>query len=308
MGIINSKALYQSVFDKECAIGGFCTYDMEMMQSVVRAAELERSPVLLQASCRVIDYAGAKMLRKMAEACAEETDIPLVLHLDHGDTVERCKECIDQGFTSVMLDCTGKSFEEAVEMTSQVTEYAHRYHATVEGEICHPVDQPILYITDVDEAVEFVKRTGCDSLSVCCGNAHDQAPELKKRIDFERLSEIHKALPDVPLVLHATTVFTDQMVERLNEYGAEYPHYCNFAIEDIQKTMSYGVCKINAAMDIKITTTRSIREYMCKNPGNVDPRAYLGYARDEVRDYVRMKIRDIFRSSGLMEKREDCSI
>lgn len=298
MGIITSEAIYKKCLTQDWAVGGFIGYNMEIMQTVIEAGIQVKAPIMVQNSCRVVDYAGVEFIGHMAEAAVEKYGVDLILHLDHGDTVERCKTCIDHGFTSVMLDCTGDSFEENVRKTSEVVAYAHERGAVVEGEICHPVDTPQRYDTGVEEAVKYVELTGCDSLSVCCGNAHDIAPDYPKHLNLDRIKAIHQALPDMPLVLHATSIFPEAFVQRANRYGAGMIQPMNFTVEELQSTYRYGVCKINSALDVKILYTTAIREYMMQNPGQMDVRKYFTYAKDEVVRYIAEKQTRVFRANG----------
>lgn len=298
--IITSKSFYDKCLNENWAVGGFIGYDMEIMQASARAAHKVNAPVMLQASCRVIDYSGAEMLRKMAEAVADELSTDVVLHLDHGDTVERCIHCIDSGFTSVMLDNEHDSFEENVRKTKIVCEYAHAYGAVVEGEVFHPISGPDKYWTDADEAAEYVKLTGCDSLAVCCGNAHDLPNDYPKKLRLRQIEKIHTAIPDVPLVLHATAIVAPEFVDRANRVGACMDKPCNFTVEDLQESYKYGVCKINSALEIKILYTAAIREYMLMHPTHMDPRKYLGYARRVIEDFIAWKHTNLFLDSGRM--------
>ena len=298
MSIVTSEKIYKRCLNEDWAVGGFIGYDMEIMQASAEAAMAVNAPVMIQNSCRVIDYAGAEFIHRMADAVIEKYGIDLILHLDHGDTVERCKLCIDNGFSSVMLDCIEDSFEENVRKTREVVEYAHARGAVVEGEICHPVEGPKRYETDVEEAVKYVELTGCDSLSICCGNAHDIAPDYPKTLDIEKISQIHKAMPDMPLVLHATSIFPKDFVERANIFGACMKQPLNFGKEELQSTFPYGVCKINSALDVKILYTTAIREYMLRHPQDIDPRKYLGYAKKEVVRYVSHKHCEIFKDNN----------
>lgn len=298
MAIITSKNIYQKCLNEDWAVGGFIGYDMEIMQATAEGAMEVNAPLMIQNSCRVIDYAGPAFVRHLAEALIETHGIDLILHLDHGDTVERCKLCVDNGFSSVMLDCTGDSFDENVRKTQEVVEYAHKYGAVVEGEICHPVEGPERYATDVDEAVRYAELTGCDSLSICCGNAHDINPDYPKRLHLDKIKEIHQAIPHMPLVLHATSIFPREFVDRANRYGASMKQPENFGVEELQSTFPYGICKINSALDIKILYTTAIREYMMRNPKEMDLRKYLGYAKEEVVKYVAHKHTVIFKDNG----------
>lgn len=298
--IITSKSFYGKCLNEDWAVGGFIGYDMEIMQASARAAHKVKAPVMLQASCRVIDYSGAEMLRKMAEAVADELDSDVVLHLDHGDTVERCLHCIDNGFTSVMLDNEHDSFEENVRKTKAVCDYAHAHGAVVEGEVFHPIEGPDKYWTDVEEAAEYVKLTGCDSLAVCCGNAHDLPDDYAKKLRVDQIRKIHEAIPDIPLVLHATAIVAPEFVDRANRVGGCMAKPCNFTVEDLQESYKYGVCKINSALEIKILYTVAVREYMLMHPMHLDPRKYLGYARGVIEDFIANKHTKLFLDGGKM--------
>lgn len=297
MGIVTTQALYQRCLDKPWAVGGFIGYNMEIMQAAVDAARDEKAPILIQASCRVVDYAGAGQLYAMASALSQDFGVDIALHLDHGDTVERCKHCIDHGFSSVMLDCTDDCFEENVSKTREVVNYAHSHGAVVEGEVFHPIDGKEKYSTGLEEAIEYVALTQCDSLSVCCGNAHGINPDYPKKLHLDQLAALHQALPNMPFVLHATSVFSKEFIDRANRVGACRPYPINFDLKDLQQSYSLGVCKVNSALDIKILFTTAVREYMLANPREMDPRKYLGFARDELRAHIAEKHRLVFLDS-----------
>lgn len=298
--IITSESFYKKCLNENWAVGGFIGYDMEIMQASARAAYKVKAPIMLQTSCRVIDYSGAEMLRKMAEAVSDELNTDLVLHLDHGDTIERCIECVDNGFTSVMLDNEHDSFEENVRKTKEVCDYAHAHGAVVEGEVFHPISGIDKYWTDVEEAVEYVKLTGCDSLAVCCGNAHDLPEDYQKTLKIDQIRKIHEAMPELPLVLHATAIVAPDFVDRTNRVGGCMKKPCNFTKEELQESYKYGVCKINSALEIKILYTTAIREYMLMYPTHLDPRKYLGYARDTIEDFIANKHTNLFLDAGRM--------
>jgi len=296
--IITPDKYYKSALSEGWAVGGFIGYNMEIMQASAWAAQDVDAPIMLQASCRVVDYAGAGMLRKMAEALAEQMERQVILHLDHGDTVERCLHCIDHGFSSVMLDNEFDSFEKNVEKTRIVCDYAHAHGAVVEGEVFHPIDSPDKYWTDVDEAVEYVRLTACDSLAFCCGNAHDLPEDYPRKLHVEQIAAIHKALPDMPLVLHGTSILSPEFVARVNRLGGALNQPYNFSLEDIQESFRHGVCKVNSALDIKLVYTSAVREYMMDAPHQFDPRKYLGHARDAAREYIAWKHKNVFMDDG----------
>lgn len=298
MAIVTSKKIYEHCLEQPWAVGGFIGYNLEIMQAVVQAGVDTQAPIMIQTSCRVIDYAGADRLRALAEAFSAAMDVPVILHLDHGDTVERCMHCIDHGFTSVMLDCSGDSYEENVRKTRQVVDYAHRAGAVTEGEVFHPVPGPEKVSTLPEEALRYAKDTLCDSLSVCCGNAHGMDPDYRKRLHMDQIAAIHALLPEMPLVLHATSVFNEAFVARANRVGANRRQPFNFSLEELQAAYSLGVCKINSALDIKILFTTAVREYMLRHPQEMDPRKYLGYAREEIRGHIAAKHEQVFRDAG----------
>ena len=292
--LITPQEIYRKSLSADWDVGGFIGYNMEIMQASARAAHRIHAPIMLQASCRVVEYAGAEMLRKMAEACADELDRDVILHLDHGDSVELCKHCIDHGFTSVMLDNEKDTFEENVRKTKEVCEYAHARGAVVEGEVFHPTGLPDKYWTDVEEAEEYVRLTGCDSLAFCCGNAHDLPADLPRKLHVEQIRKIHQALPEIPLVLHGTSILSPEFIARANRFGAGLKQPCNFTLEDIQASFRCGVCKVNSALDIKIAFTTAVREYMAEHMDQMDPRKFLGYARSAIEDYIVKKHVQVF--------------
>lgn len=297
MSIITTEKIYKECLNQPWAVGGFIGYNMEIMEANVAAAYREGAPALIQNSCRAIDYSGAKMLRLMADELSDRYGIDVMLHLDHGDTVERCFECIDAGFSSVMLDCSDDSFEEKIKKTKLVVEYAHRAGAVVEGEVFHKVESPQKVWSDVDECVSFYEQTGCDSLSISCGNAHGLPKDFQKKLDVQQIAAIHDAIPSVPLVLHATSIFTDSFMHRVNSSGVFFPQRHNFLLQDLQESYQYGVCKVNSALDIKLLYTAAIREYLSANPAESDPRKYLGYAKEETTYYIQEKHRSVFLDS-----------
>lgn len=298
MAIVTSKNLYAQCLNEPWAVGGFIGYNLEIMQAVIQAGLDTQAPIMVQASCRVIDYAGADRLYAMAQAFSEAYQVPVILHLDHGDTVDRCLECLDHGFSSVMLDCTGDTYEENVRKTRDVVRYAHAHGAVVEGEIFHPIPGAEKYRTTPEEALRYVSDTECDSLSVCCGNAHGIDPDYHKELHLDQIAAIHAVLPDMPLVLHATSVFNEAFTQRANRVGASRKQPFNFRLEDLRASFSLGVCKVNSALDIKILFTTAVREYMLLHPAEMDPRKYLGFAREEIRAHIAEKHCRTFLDSG----------
>ena len=258
------------------AVGAFNINNMETVQGILQAAGDERSPVILQVSNGARQYAGRGYLRKMAEAASEETDVPFVLHLDHGSGFDICKACIDDGFTSVMIDGSHLPFEENVAVTRRVVEYAHDRGVWVEAELGRlagveeTVSSRKSVYTDPEEAETFVARTGCDSLAIAIGTSHGPCKfSGEARLDFERLDAIAARLPGVPLVLHGASDVPD---------------------EDVRRTIELGVCKVNVATELKIAFSDAVKAWFADNPQGNDPRFYMRVGMDAMKEVVRSKI------------------
>jgi len=305
MGLVNTYDFYKKAFESFYAIGGFQVYNMEMIQGTVEAAASMKSPILLQASCRGVRYAGARTLYQIARIAAEYWNIPVVLHLDHGDSVELCKDAIDAGFTSVMLDCTGQPLNTQIEMTREVVEYAHRHNVTVEGEAARKADCEECYLTSPEEAEAFVNATGCDSLSICVGNSHvlygRGFPDSRKpALRLGLLAEIHSAVPNTPLVLHSISVGTKELTRRLEAAGGRQKTYGVFLTEELHEAMKLGVVKCNVGTN-KISTTVGVREYLMRCPQEMDPRKYYGEGRRIMTEAVKYQIETLFLSAGQLD-------
>ncbi len=282
------------------AIGGFNVNNLEIIQGIVRAASAKKSPVILQVSAGARKYAGQTYLRHLIAAAVEEhPELPLALHLDHGEDFEICKACIDGGFTSVMIDGSKYEFAKNIELTKQVVEYAHAKGVVVEAELGRlegmeddiKVESGQGSYTDPDQAVEFVGQTGCDSLAVAIGTshgAHKFAGEPK--LDFERLQTIHAKLPETPLVLHGASSVLQDFVEEINKYGGEVKGSRGVPEEMITEATKYGVTKVNIDTDIRLGFTAATRRYNVENPANFDPRKPLAAAREAVQQMVEHKI------------------
>jgi fructose-bisphosphate aldolase, class II len=307
MPLVTSKEMFKKAYDGKYAIGAFNINNMEILQGIVDAAKEENAPIILQVSPDALRYARHLYLVKLVEAAVEETGLPIVLHLDHGGDFEICKFCIDGGFTSVMIDGSKHPFEENVEMTKRVVDYAHQKGVVVEAELgklagiedAVNVNVADATFTDPDQAVEFVKRTGVDSLAVAIGTSHG-AYKFKgePRLDFERLEKISNVLPDFPLVLHGASGVPPQFVEECNKYGGNIPGAHGVTEEMIKKASSMGICKANMDTDFRLAMTASIRKYFAENPEGFDPRKYLGLARDAIKIMVKHKIKDVLNCSG----------
>ena len=314
MGLTTSKEMFKKAYEGGYAVGAFNVNNMEIIQGIMDAAIEANSPVILQVSSGARKYANAIYLRKLVEAAIEDAkmkgkDIDVVLHLDHGDTFELCKECIDSGFTSVMIDGSKYSFEENVELTKKVVEYAHPRGVVVEAELGKlagieddvNVSEEDAKFTSPDEAVKFVELTGCDSLAIAIGTSHGAYKfkgEPKLRIDI--LKEITERLPGFPLVLHGASSVPQEFVEMCNKYGANIPGAKGVPENLLREAAKYGVCKINIDSDIRLAMTANIRECFAEKPEVFDPRTYLGQARTAVKDMVKHKIINVLGSENKM--------
>ena len=306
MPLINPKEMFASAYAGGYAIGAFNVNNMEIIQGIMSAASEEKSPVILQVSSGARKYAGQIYIMKLVEAAlALDPSIPVVVHLDHGPSFEMCRDCIDGGFTSVMIDGSHLSFEENIALTKQVVDYAHPRGVWVEAELGklagieeHVQSAEHVY-TDPDEAVEFVNRTGCDSLAIAIGTSHG-AYKFKgeAKLDFARLEKIGKLLPGYPLVLHGASSVPPEFVKMANSYGGQVGDARGVPEELLRKAASMAVCKINIDTDIRLAMTANIRKYFMEHPEAFDPRAYLTPARKAVKDMVQHKIRNVLGSSN----------
>jgi len=305
MPLTHPKEMFDRAYKEGYAVGAFNVNNMEIIQGIIMAGEEEQSPLILQVSAGARKYAGQNYIIKLVEAALKETDLPIVLHLDHGQNFEICKDVIDAGFTSVMIDGSHLPFEENIALTKQVVEYAHDKGVWVEAELGRlagvedEVSSEENVYTDPDEAVEFVERTGCDSLAIAIGTSHG-AYKFKgePKLDFERLEKISSMMPGYPLVLHGASSVLPEFVEMCNQYGGDVAGAKGVPEELLRKAASMGICKINIDTDIRLAMTAVIRKYLKENPGVFDPRKYLGAARQAVKDMVQHKIKHVLGSSN----------
>jgi fructose-bisphosphate aldolase class II len=280
---------------------------MEIIQGITEAAKEVNAPLILQVSAGARKYANHTYLMKLIEAALIETDLPICVHLDHGDSFELCKACIDGGFTSVMIDGSHLPFEENIALTKKVVDYAHEKGVVVEGELGRlagiedavNVSEEDATFTDPDQAEEFVKRTGVDSLAIAIGTSHG-AYKFKgePKLRFDILEEIQKRLPGFPIVLHGASSVIPEFVEKINKYGGEMPGAQGVPEEMLRKAASMAVCKINIDSDLRLAMTGTIREYFAKNPSHFDPRQYLGPAREAIKELVKHKIVNVLGCAG----------
>jgi fructose-bisphosphate aldolase, class II len=299
------------------ALGAFNVNNMELLQAIIEACEEEKAPVMLQISKGARQYANPVYLKKLIEAAVSLSNIPIAVHLDHGDSFELCKECIDEGFTSVMIDASHEPFEKNVEITRKVVDYAHKHNCVVESELGHLVGAQFDegeeggsfsaggHYTHPEEAVKFVKESGCDSLAVAIGNSHG-AYKFKgeQHLDLQRLKAIKKALMDAglgdyPLVLHGASSVPKEIVQDINKYGGKMGEETAGVPEaDIEVARRTGCTKVNIDTDLRLAMTAAIRKAFAENPREFDPRKYLGPARKAVKELVRHKLKNVLCCAG----------
>ncbi|MDW5300111.1 MAG: class II fructose-1,6-bisphosphate aldolase [Sedimentibacter sp.] len=307
MALVTSKEMFKKAYEGNYAVGAFNVNNMEIIQGIVDAAKQENSPLILQVSAGARKYANPIYLRKLVEAAIEDTGVDICLHLDHGDSFEICKQCVDDGFTSVMIDGSKLPFEENIALTKKVVDYAHLKGVVVEAELgklagvedAVKVNTKDATYTDPNQALEFVQRTGVDSLAIAIGTSHG-AYKFKgdPSLDFERLQTICDLLPNYPLVLHGSSSVPKEFVELCNKYGGEIPGAAGVPEEMLRRASQMGVCKINIDTDLRLAMTACIRQIFVENPSEFDPRKYLGPGRTAIKDMVAHKMRDVLGCSG----------
>jgi fructose-bisphosphate aldolase class II len=309
MPLVTSKEMFEKAYKGGYAIGAFNVNNMEIIQGITGAASKLSAPVILQVSKGARAYANRTYLMKLVEAAVIETGLPICLHLDHGDSFELCKSCIDDGFTSVMIDASSKPFAENIALTRQVVEYAHDHGVVVEAELGTlagiedevNVSAEDSSYTRPEEVQEFVDKTGCDSLAIAIGTSHGAykfKPGTKPQLRFDVLEEVEKKLPGFPIVLHGSSSVPQEFVAKINQYGGNMPGAIGVPEDQLRKAASMAVCKINIDSDLRLAMTASIREYMALHPDHFDPRQYLKPARQAIEDMVAHKIVDVLGCDG----------
>jgi len=316
MPLTHTRDLFAKALKGKYALGAFNVNNMELIQAIVEACEEEKAPLILQISKGARQYASPVYLKKLIEAAVSLSTIPIAVHLDHGDTFELCKMCIDEGFTSVMIDASHEPFEKNVEITKKVVDYAHKHNCVVESELGHLVGAQFDegeeggsysaggHYTHPEEAVKFVKESGCDSLAVAIGNSHG-AYKFKgeQHLDLERLKAIKKSLMDAglgdyPLVLHGASSVPADLVAVINKYGGKLPDAQGVPEPDIEVARRVGCTKVNIDTDLRLALTAGIRKVLWENPKEFDPRKYMGPARTMVKELVRHKVRNVLCCAG----------
>ena len=308
MALITTKEMFAKALVSDYAVGAFNVNNMEIIQGLVDAAKEENAPLILQVSAGARKYARPAYLTKLVEAAIIDTGLDIALHLDHGEDFDICKKCVDDGFTSVMIDGSKHEFEENIKMTKQVVEYAHAHGVAVEAELGKlagieddvNVDARSATFTVPEEAAEFVEKTGVDSLAIAIGTSHG-AYKFKGEpyLDFERLKEIHKLSPDTPLVLHGASTVLPEFVAKCNKYGGNIPGAQGVPEEMIREAAKYGICKVNIDTDLRLAMTAEVRKFIAENPAEFDPRKYLAPARDAIKAMVQHKIRNVLNASNM---------
>ena len=309
MPLVTSKEMFEKAYKGGYAIGAFNVNNMEIIQGITGAAADLKAPVILQVSKGARAYANRTYLMKLVEAAVIDTGLPICLHLDHGDTFELCKSCIDDGFTSVMIDASSKPFAENIALTRQVVEYAHDHGVVVEAELGTlagiedevNVSAEDSSYTRPEEVQEFVEKTGCDSLAIALGTSHGAykfKPGTKPQLRFDVLEEVEKKLPGFPIVLHGSSSVPQEFVEKINKFGGNMPGAIGVPEDQLRKAASMAVCKINIDSDLRLAMTASIREYLAEHPDHFDPRQYLKPARQAIHDMVAHKIVDVLGCDG----------
>ena len=319
MALVTTKEMFKKAYEGGYAIGAFNINNMEIIQAITEAASEERSPVILQVSAGARKYAKHEYLMALAAAAVKDTGIDLALHLDHGDTFELCKSCIDGGFTSVMIDGSHHSYEDNIALTKKVVKYAHARGVVVEGElgVLAGVEDDVVAehssYTRPEEVEDFVTRTGVDSLAISIGTSHGAfkfTPKQCKRneqgilipppLRFDILEEIEKRLPEFPIVLHGASSVPQDFVAEINSLGGKLPDAVGIPEEQLRQAAKMAVCKINIDSDIRLAMTAGIRRVFVEKPDVFDPRGYLKVAREEVKKMVAHKIRNVLGSSNTL--------
>ena len=311
MPLVTTTEMFKKAYDGGYAIGAFNVNNMEIVQGITEAAKEVSAPLILQVSKGARAYANHTYLTKLVEAAVIETGLPIALHLDHGDSFETCKSCIDGGFTSVMIDASSHSFEENIEITKKVVEYAHDHGVVVEAELGSlagiedevNVSAEAASYTRPEEVEEFVSKTGCDSLAIAIGTSHgaykfkpeqctvnEQGILVPPPLRFDILEEVSKRLPGFPIVLHGSSSVPQNFVKMVNENGGNMPNAVGVPEEQLRKAAAMSVCKINIDSDLRLAMTGTIRQYFNEHPDHFDPRQYLKPARSAIKELVKHKL------------------
>ena len=306
MPLVTSTEMFKKAYEGGYAIGAFNVNNIEIVQGITEAAKEVNSPLILQVSAGARKYAKHVYLMKLIEAAIEDTDLPICVHLDHGDSFDICKSCIDGGFTSVMIDGSKYSFEENIELTKKVVDYAHAHGVVVEGELGKlagieddvNVSDEDAQFTNPAEVEEFVTRTGVDSLAIAIGTSHGAFKfKGEPRLRFDILEEVSKRLPNFPIVLHGASSVIPEYVEMINANGGKMPDAIGIPEDMLRQAAKMAVCKINIDSDLRLAMTGTVRKYFAEHPEHFDPRQYLSPARANIKELVKHKIVNVLGSN-----------
>lgn len=307
MALVTTKEMFKKAYAGHYAIGAFNINNMEVLQGVINGAKAKKSPVILQVSSSALKYAGPKYLRAMVETAVAETGVDVALHLDHGPNLETVKVCVENGFTSVMIDGSSLPYEENVAQTKEVVDYAHAHGVVVEAElgVLAGVEDDVKsdkhVYTDPEQAVDFVNRTGVDSLAIAIGTSHGAYKFAgEASLKFDILEEVQKKLPGFPIVLHGASSVDPESVEMCNKFGGQLGGAKGVPSDMLRKASSMAVCKINMDTDLRLAMTASIRKVFAEEPKVFDPRKYLGAGRDHIQKLVEKKIDEVLGSANTL--------
>ena len=319
MPLVTTTEMFKKAYNGGYAIGAFNVNNMEIVQGITEAAKEVSAPLILQVSKGARAYANHTYLVKLVEAAIIETGLPICLHLDHGDSFETCKSCIDGGFTSVMIDASSKPFAENIEITKKVVEYAHDHGVVVEAELgtLAGVEDEVQVsaedssYTRPEEVEEFVNKTGCDSLAIAIGTSHgaykftaaqctrnEKGELVPPPLRFDILDEVVKRLPGFPIVLHGSSSVPQEFVKMVNANGGKMPDAVGIPEEQLRQAARSAVCKINIDSDLRLAMTGTIRQFFCEHPDKFDPREYLKPARAAIKELVKHKLIDVLGCDG----------
>jgi fructose-bisphosphate aldolase class II len=303
MALVDTKKMFEMAYKNGYAVGAFNVNNMEITQGIVAAIAEEKAPLILQISRGARKYASMSYLRAIIDvAVKENSDIPIAMHLDHGDTFESCKQCVDDGFTSVMIDASHSSFEENIAMTKKVVEYAHSRGVVVEAELGQlggieedvvgvSADDIMDHMTDPDQVVEFVEKTGCDSLAIAVGTSHGAYKfKTAPKLAFDVIEEVGEKLPGYPLVMHGSSSVLKEFKDLINKYGGAMGDAMGVPEDAISKAVKMAICKVNIDTDLRMALTAKIRQVYSETPAEFDPRKYLGPGREAIKQMVKHKL------------------
>ncbi|MBR2740685.1 MAG: class II fructose-1,6-bisphosphate aldolase [Oscillospiraceae bacterium] len=309
MPLVTTKEMFEKAYNGGYAVGAFNVNNMEIVQGITEAGKELNAPMILQVSKGARAYANRTYLRKLVEAAVEETGLPIALHLDHGDSFELCKDCIDDGFTSVMIDASSLPLDDNIALTKRVVEYAHDHGVVVEAELGTlagiedevNVSAEDSSYTRPEDVEEFVTRSGCDSLAIAIGTSHGAykfKPGTKPQLRFDILEEVSRRLPGFPIVLHGSSSVPQDLVAIINQYGGNMPDAIGIPEEQLREAARLAVCKINIDSDLRLAMTAMVRQYLAEHPADFDPRQYLKPAREAIKKLVMHKITDVLGCDG----------